>query len=124
MGDMMQMGMGVAMAGRLADQMGQPAGQPSAPSAGPATATAVPPPLPGQRMFHVDQGGQPGGPYTMAQMHHGITTGQVTGQTLVWSPGMANWAPAQTVPELQALFATPPPMPPTPPAPPPAPPSG
>ena len=37
---------------------------------------------------------------------------QVTGQTLVWAQGMAGWAPAQTVPELQAMFATPPPMPP------------
>ena len=75
-------------------------------------------------MFHVDHGGQPGGPYNMTQMQSGIAGGQVTGQTLVWSQGMAGWAPAQTVPELQALFAAPPPMPPTSPTPPPVPPDG
>ncbi len=76
-------------------------------------------------MFHVDHGGQPGGPYNMAQMQAGIANGQVVGTTLVWAQGMANWAPAQTVPELQAMFATPPPMPgATPPPMPPDPPTG
>ncbi len=121
MGDMMQMGMGVAMAGQMANQMpgfGAPQ-QPAQPA--PAAAPAAPPPLPGQKMFHVDHGGTPGGPYNMAQMQQGIAGGQVTGQTLVWAQGMAGWVPAQTVPELQALFATPPPMPPTSPTPPPVP---
>jgi hypothetical protein len=121
MGDMMQMGMGVAMAGQMANQMGgigAPADQ-QAPAA-PATPTG-PPPLPGQKMFHVDHGGSAGGPYNMAQMQAGIGSGQVTGQTLVWSEGMPGWSPAQAVPELQALFATPPPMPPASPTPPPVP---
>ena len=68
MGDMMQMGMGAAMAGQMAQQMGNvfvPAGG----QAQAAPAAAAPPPLPGQQMFHVDAGGQPGGPYSMAQMH-------------------------------------------------------
>lgn len=121
MGDMMQMGMGVAMAGQMANQMGGMT-QPT-PNARPAAAVGAPPPLPGQKMFHVDHGGNPGGPYNMAQMQQGIQGGQVTGQTLVWSQGMVAWAPAQTVPELQALFATPPPMPPTAPTPPPVPPT-
>lgn len=125
MGDMMQMGMGVAMAGQMANQMGgiaAPAQQPAAPQ--PAAAPAAgPPPLPGQKMFHVDHSGTPGGPYNMTQMQAGIANGQVTGQTLVWSQGMAGWAAAQTVPELQTLFATPPPMPPAAPTPPPPPPS-
>lgn len=121
MGDMMQMGMGVAMAGQMANQMGGMT-QPT-PNAQPAAAVGAPPPLPGQKMFHVDHGGNPGGPYNMTQMQQGIQGGQVTGQTLVWSQGMAAWAPALTVPELQALFATPPPMPPTAPTPPPVPPT-
>ncbi|BAN02720.1 SPFH domain-containing protein [Ilumatobacter coccineus] len=123
MGDMMQMGMGVAMAGQMANQMGgmgQQAPQQAAPAAAPGGA---PPPLPGQRMFHVDHGGNAGGPYNMAQMQSGIQGGQVTGQTLVWAEGMAGWAPAQTVPELQAMFSAPPPMPPTSPTPPPVPPT-
>ncbi|MFN3254140.1 MAG: SPFH domain-containing protein [Ilumatobacter sp.] len=125
MGDMMQMGMGVAMAGQMANQMGGMGmgGQPQQAAPAAPAAPAGPPPLPGQRLFHVDHGGNPGGPYNMAQMQQGIQGGQVTGQTLVWADGMPGWAPAQTVPELQALFAAPPPMPPTSPTPPPVPPT-
>jgi hypothetical protein len=62
-------------------------------------------------MFHVDMNGQPGGPFTVQQIQAGIANGQVGPGTLVWTQGMAAWAPASTVPALQALFATPPPMP-------------
>ncbi|MEZ7962547.1 MAG: SPFH domain-containing protein [Ilumatobacter sp.] len=129
MGDMMQMGMGAMMAGQMAQSMpgmapGQQGGQQSSTAPAPAAAPA-PPPLPGQTVYHVDHGGQSGGPYNMAQMQAGIQNGQVTGPTLVWAQGMAAWAPAQSVPDLQALFSAPPPMPPTsatpPPVPPPAP---
>lgn len=124
MGDMMQMGMGAAMAGQMAHQMGAAGGAPGGQQAAPAAASgAAPPPLPGQKTFHVDHGGQAGGPYDMAQMRAGIHGGQVTGQTLVWAAGMAGWAPAQSVPELQEIFATPPPVPPPSPTPPPVPPS-
>lgn len=116
MGDMMQMGMGAAMAANMAGQMGAMGAPPAAPPA-----PAAPPPLPGQRMYHVDHGGTPGGPYHLAQMQQGIANGTVTGQTLVWAEGMAGWSPAQSVPELQALFSAPPPLPPQ--APPPVPPS-
>lgn len=120
MGDMMQMGMGAAMAANMANQMGGAMGGQAAPAGAPAGAPAAPPPLPGQKMFHVDHGGTPGGPYNMAQMQQGISNGTVTGQTLVWAQGMAAWAPAQTVPELQAMFSAPPPLPPQPPTPPPS----
>jgi membrane protease subunit (stomatin/prohibitin family) len=121
MGDMMQMGMGAAMASNMANQMGgMMGGQPQQPA---PAAPAGPPPLPGQKMFHVDHGGQAGGPYNMAQMQHGIANGTVIGTTLVWAQGMAGWAPAQTVPELQALFSAPPPLPPQPGGPPPVPPT-
>ncbi|MEL6891829.1 MAG: SPFH domain-containing protein [Actinomycetota bacterium] len=124
MGDMMQMGMGVAMAGQMANQMGGMTGnQPQAAPQQAAPPAAAPPPLPGQRMFHVDHGGQAGGPYNMGQMQAGVQNGQVTGQTLVWSEGMAGWAAAQTVPELQAMFSAPPPMPPSAATPPPVPPT-
>jgi len=119
MGDMMQMGMGVAMAGQMAGQL-QGAMTPAV-----GGAPAAPPPLPGQGVtYHVDNGGVAGGPFTLEQMRAGITNGQVVGTTLVWTAGMAAWAPAQTVPDLQALFAAPPPLPPqAPPAAPPAPPA-
>ena len=121
MGDMMQMGMGAAMAANMANQMGTMG---AAPAAAPAPAApAAPPPLPGQRMYHVDHGGTAGGPYNTAQMQQGIANGTVTGQTLVWAEGMAAWSPAQTVPELQAMFSAPPPLPPQSTTPPPVPPS-
>src|SRR5687768_8131328 len=114
MGEFMQAGMGMAMAGQMAGAL-QGA---MAPGAAQAPA-AAPPPLPGQVMFHVDMGnGQSGGPFSVAQVQAGIANGQVTPATLVWAPGMGAWAPANTVPALQALFAAPPPMPPPPPAPP------
>ncbi|HEV3497854.1 MAG TPA: SPFH domain-containing protein, partial [Actinomycetes bacterium] len=105
MGEFMQAGMGMAMAGQMAGAL-QGAMAPGAAQA------PAPPPLPGQAMFHVEMNGQPGGPFTVQQVQAGIAGGQVTPATLVWAPGMAAWAPASTVPALQALFATPPPMPP------------
>ncbi len=108
MGDMMQMGMGVAMANQMAGQMGNVFGGQQAAAPAPA---GGPPPLPGQTMYHVDQGGAPSGPFNVAQLQHGVSTGQVTATTLVWANGMAAWAQAGTVPELAAIFNTPPPMP-------------
>jgi membrane protease subunit (stomatin/prohibitin family) len=111
MGEMMQAGLGMAMAGQMAGQL-QGAMAP-APAAAPV---GGPPPLPGQVMFHVDMGnGQSGGPFNLQQLQAGLTNGQIGPSTLVWSQGMAAWAPANSVPALQALFATPPPMPPPPP---------
>jgi membrane protease subunit (stomatin/prohibitin family) len=108
MGDFMQAGLGLAMAGQMAGQL----------QGAMAPGGAAPPPLPGQAMFHVDMDGQPGGPFTVQQIQAGIANGRVGPGTLVWAQGMAAWAPAGTVPALQALFATPPPMPGPPPVPP------
>jgi membrane protease subunit (stomatin/prohibitin family) len=104
MGDAMQMGMGVAMAGQMTNQLSgaMGAGQ---------QAPAGPPPLPGQAMYHVDHGGQPGGPYPMAQLQQLVANGQLTAATLVWTTGMASWAQAGSVPALASLFAAPPPIP-------------
>jgi membrane protease subunit (stomatin/prohibitin family) len=121
MGEMMQAGLGMAMAGQMAGQL-QGAMAPAAPAA--AAPAGGPPPLPGQVMFHVDMGnGQSGGPFNLGQLQAGLANGQIGPATLVWSQGMAAWAPANTVPALQALFATPPPMPPPPMPPSPPPPS-
>lgn len=101
MGDMLGMGMGLAMANQMAGTMGGGAaagGPPPAPSAGP--------------VFHVDLGnGQQGGPFTVGQLQQAAGQGQLTTSTMVWSAGMAAWAPAGEVPALSALFSTPPPPP-------------
>ncbi|ORM23976.1 SPFH domain-containing protein [Williamsia sp. 1135] len=107
MGDMMSAGMGVALGSQMAGQFGRAGqGQP-APAAGP-------PPLPGTATFHIDNGGQPAGPFTVAQLQGAATSGQFTGATLVWSQGMPGWVQAASVPALAGLFATPPPIPTTP----------
>ncbi len=121
-GAAMQLGLGVTMGAQMAQTMAG-AMAPAAAAPAPAPAAAAPPPLPGQVLYHVDAGGQPSGPYNLAQMQAGIANGQVVGTTLVWSPGLAAWSSAQSVPALQVLFSTPPPLPPTPATPPPVPPS-
>lgn len=112
MGDAMQMGMGVAMAGQMASQVGGVAapGQQAAPS--------TPPPLPGQALYHVESNGQATGPYSVQQLQAAVANGQVNATTLVWTTGMAEWAQAGQVPALAGLFAPPPPPTATPPPPP------
>lgn len=110
-----QAGLGVALGAQMA---GQFAGG-MAPQAAPA---AAPPPLPSQGpMFHVDAGGTPSGPFSAAQLQDAAMNGRMTGQSLVWSAGMAGWTPAAQVPALAHIFAAPPPLPPA--APPPGPPA-
>jgi len=109
-----QAGLGVALGAQMA---GQFAGG-MAPQAAPA---AAPPPLPSAGpMFHVDAGGQPSGPFSVAQLQDAAMNGRMTGQSLVWSAGMAGWTSAAQVPALAHIFAVPPPLPPA--APPPGPP--
>ncbi len=72
----------------------------------------APPPLPGQVRFHVALNGQPSGPFDAAAIEAKVRDGSVTRATLVWKPGMAQWAAAETVDELKPLFAAvPPPLP-------------
>lgn len=62
--------------------------------------------------WHVAENGAPVGPFTGAQLAQAIASGRVTRESLVWSPGMAQWQPAEQVPMLRGLFAaTPPPIP-------------
>ncbi len=97
-------GIGFSMAGQMAQQMGQQnQAQPS----------AAPPPIPAAAQYHVAVNGQQMGPFGMDQLQSQVTSGELTGQSLVWKNGMAAWTPASQVPELQPLFANvPPPLPP------------
>jgi membrane protease subunit (stomatin/prohibitin family) len=105
------LGAGVAMAGAMADalrgtQQPQHAAAPAAAGMG-----MVPPPLPMAVTFFVGVNGQQQGPFDMATLTAMARSGQITRQSLVWKAGMAGWAAAETVPELQTLFAQiPPPL--------------
>lgn len=107
-GDAMGMGMGFAMAGQMAQQMMNPQGNTSANQAG----TAVPPPVPQQKVYFVAVNGQQTGPFEIAQLQQMAAEGQFTRQSLVWTQGMSEWAAADAVAELSRLFgAIPPPIP-------------
>ena len=75
----------------------------------------TPPPVP-QVQYHVLINGQQSGPYQTPQLQQLVQNGQLTQQTYVWKPGMANWDLAGNIQELAALFVsmTPPPPPPIP----------
>lgn len=110
-GMMMGMAMGGAMGQTMAGMMG---GMSQATQMGGQPVSA--PPAPPNVTFMVANNGQQSGPYTIPQIQQFISSGQITRQTYVWRQGMAQWAFAESVPELSGLFApTPPPMPPTPP---------
>lgn len=71
----------------------------------------VPPPPP-LLQFHVVVNGAQAGPFNLQQLQAMAASGQLTKATMVWKAGMANWAAADTQPELLALFTNVPPPPP------------
>ncbi|WP_232007819.1 SPFH domain-containing protein [Mycobacterium gordonae] len=113
-GSAIQAGLGVALGAQMANAV-QPQAQPQQFAATQQPMQGAPPPLPTQQLFHFDQGGQPAGPYPVSALRPFVSSGQLTRDTVVWTEGMANWAPASSVPALQSLFSTPPPLPGTPP---------
>lgn len=96
------LGIGFAMANKLAKDM--PPGTP---------ASASPPPLPAENQFHVAVNGKSSGPFTVNEVRAQIMSGEVDAQTLVWSNGMTEWKPAGSVAALRAQFNSdqPPPLP-------------
>lgn len=121
-GDAMGAGIGLAMAGQMAQQMVNPQGgqfnpnpqqqQPRNP-VGFATQQggATPPPMPPQAMYHVAVNGVQQGPFPEAQLQQMVQQGQLTPDTLVWTQGMPAWAAANSVPSLARFFgAMPPPL--------------
>ena len=104
--DGMGLGMGFAMANRMAQMGAAPVAQQG------VAPTSAPPPLPNAATWHAAINGQSQGPYTLAQVQTAIQTGQVERSTLIWSAGMSNWQPAGEVAQTSSLFAaTPPPLP-------------
>ncbi|MBY0457770.1 MAG: SPFH domain-containing protein [Gemmataceae bacterium] len=107
-------GAGVAignqMGGAFAGATGAPGTVTPANTAPPAG--LQPPPLPTAVTFHAALNGTQAGPFDLPGLQTLINAGRLTRSTLVWKPGMANWAAAETVPELASLFAAvPPPLP-------------
>jgi membrane protease subunit (stomatin/prohibitin family) len=95
-----QLAAGMAVAGQMTGAM---RGQ----------AEGGPPPLPGTSSYYIGVGGQQRGPYDLTALATQARDGTLTRGTLVWKQGMPSWVAAETVPDLQPLFAAvPPPLPP------------
>lgn len=115
-GDMMGMGIGMAMAGQMANGM---MGQGGMMQGGmmPQQGAAVPPPIQPQALYYVAVNGQQTGPFQPAQLQQMFAAGQFNQQSQVWTQGMPAWAAASTVAALAFVFQqpqdqTPPPPPP------------
>ena len=106
MGAGLGMGMGMAMAGK-AGPWGAAPQQQAAPAA-----AAPPPPPPVEHVWHIAKDGQTHGPFSKATMGRKATDGELTRQSMVWTPGQDGWMRAEDVPELAQLFTVLPPPPP------------
>jgi len=99
------MGMGFAMANQMSDSLKG------------SGASATPPPIPGSSaiVFHMVADGSAQGPYSVELMKQQVASGRLQPETLVWSPHMSEWQPAESVNELKDIWqkpmATPPPIP-------------
>lgn len=74
----------------------------------------APPPIPSSS-YHVASNGQATGPFDIATLSTMVASGQLTGKSLVWKQGMAEWQSAESIADLAGLFTNPqmPPIPPT-----------
>ena len=53
---------------------------------------------------YVEVNGQQAGPFTKTELTQLIKNGTLTAETLVWEAGMANWAQAATMPNVNKLL--------------------
>ncbi len=103
-------GAGLAIGQQMAGAMNTMGNNMNAGAAG--AAGAVPPPLPQSVNYFVAVNNQQSGPFDLNNIRNQVVSGAIARNTLIWKQGMANWAPAEQVPEVAALFAAaPPPLP-------------
>lgn len=122
-GMMTGMMMGAAMGkqvGGMMNQMGQVMQQGMA-TAGQPQQAPPPIPTPEQAIWYLAINGSQYGPCDVNALSGMLAAGQINGDTLAWSAGMASWQPMKQIPALISLFASPgavpPPIPNIPPIP-------
>lgn len=77
----------------------------SALSGASATASgAVPPPIP-VVTYHVAINGQAAGPFDMVTLKQMAAAGQITPSSLVWKPGMTEWAMAESLDDMKEVLS-------------------
>jgi len=102
-------GAGIAIGNQMGAALTGQAGQHQTPPIGQQTA---PPPLPTAAQFYLAIDGKQAGPFDMTALANQVANGALTRKTLVWKAGFSNWVAAESVAELQSLFAhLPPPLP-------------
>lgn len=69
----------------------------------------VPPPVP-TATYHVAVNGQATGPFDLSVLAQMASNGQLTVNSLVWKPGMEQWAKAGTMEDLKNIFVSIPPI--------------
>ena len=100
-------GMGMGMGFAMANQMGQ-----NLTGAGQQQAASPPPALPQSVQYYVAVEGKQTGPFEWATIEQQARDGMLKKNSLVWKQGMPQWARANEVPEVNALFGkAPPPLP-------------
>ena len=109
-GSAVEMGLGFAMANKMANDMSAPA-----PSQADTTAAAIaPPPLPDTN-WHVAIDRKSMGPYDLTQLQELAINRQISPATLAWIDGMENWQAIEEIDALTGLFENdennPPPLP-------------
>ncbi len=98
----MDMGMGFAMANKMADSLNTPSS--SQTNGGQSAPAAAPPPLPTQTLWHVAIDDKATGPYDLDAVRGLIKEGKLTPDSLVWTEGMEDWASAQSVKEISKMI--------------------
>lgn len=105
----MGLGMGAAMMGQMGSVFQQNQFNPNNNNQGNTGAGAAPPPLPVAVQYFVAIDGKQAGPFDMTQLTQMTAANTLNRQSMVWTAGMANWAAADSVPELATLFNNVPP---------------
>ena len=110
-GSAIEMGLGFAMANKMAQDMNTP----HANSQETSTSLPKPPPIPDTN-WHVVIDRQQRGPYDLNQLRELVEKRQITPGTLAWIDGMKTWESIESIKALEGLFDTeevvlPPPLP-------------
>ncbi|RUM68855.1 MAG: antifreeze protein [Sulfurospirillum sp.] len=102
MSQMVGMGVGFAMADKLAKSFDKQKTHPQSPYI----------PEPFEKMYYFAQDRQPKGPYNIDEIEEMIKTNKIDASTLMWSTGMEKWEKAKDIEEIETLFnyLTPPPL--------------
>ena len=100
--EMVGMGVGFAMADKLAKSFDKDSSKPEKPYI----------PEPFEKMYYFAEGKEPQGPYNIDEVEDMIKAHKIDASTLMWSTGMEKWTKAKDIEEVETLFnlLTPPPL--------------